>query len=192
MFGFRRIPIGKRTRLKAMRGLYIRYYDENKPEARGLRLLQAWLSPLQLDQFNAKSHFDVVGCVTGRRYRIHYGTSMNVHELDSADRPKIGWCFVPKGRLVPGDVMLAQKIALETFESRALSVAINFEPKWKTCHGRPILPGFTPAGGRGSFAIGHLFSVLARDRGTAAGVCIGLWLLLALLIYDMALLALCL
>ena len=38
-------------------------------------------------------------------------------------------------------------------------------------------------------AIGYLISALARDRGTAAGVCIGLWLLLVL-IYDMALLGL--
>lgn len=38
-------------------------------------------------------------------------------------------------------------------------------------------------------AIGYLVSALVRDRGTAAGVCIGLWLLLVL-IYDMALLAL--
>lgn len=38
-------------------------------------------------------------------------------------------------------------------------------------------------------AIGYCVSALARDRGTAAGVCIGLWLLLVLL-YDMALLGL--
>jgi Cu-processing system permease protein len=38
-------------------------------------------------------------------------------------------------------------------------------------------------------AIGYLVSALVRDRGTAAGVCIGLWLLLVL-IYDMALLGL--
>ncbi|MES1149594.1 MAG: ABC transporter permease subunit [Bradyrhizobium guangdongense] len=36
-------------------------------------------------------------------------------------------------------------------------------------------------------AIGYLVSAAVRDRGTAAGVCIGLWLLLVL-IYDMALL----
>jgi Cu-processing system permease protein len=36
-------------------------------------------------------------------------------------------------------------------------------------------------------AIGYLVSAFARDRGTAAGICIGLWLLLVL-IYDMALL----
>jgi Cu-processing system permease protein len=38
-------------------------------------------------------------------------------------------------------------------------------------------------------AIGYLVSALARDRGTAAGVCIGLWLLMVL-VYDMALLGL--
>ena len=48
---------------------------------------------------------------------------MNVHELDEAGRVKLALCFVPKGYLVTGDVMLAQKIALETCERRALAVA---------------------------------------------------------------------
>lgn len=38
-------------------------------------------------------------------------------------------------------------------------------------------------------AIGYLASALVRDRGTAAGVCIGVWLLLVL-VFDMALLGL--
>ena len=128
MLGFRRVPIACRSRLKALRGLYARYYNENTPEVRALRLLGAWLSPSQFEQFNAKAHFDVVGCATGRRYRIHYGTRANVHELDDEGGLKMGWCFVPQGRLVPGDVMLAQKIALETFESRVLLVAKRFAP----------------------------------------------------------------
>jgi hypothetical protein len=36
--------------------------------------------------------------------------------------------FVPMGDLVPGDVMLAQKIALETNERAALAVANKFPP----------------------------------------------------------------
>jgi hypothetical protein len=128
MLGFRRVPVARRSRLKALRGFYARYSDENTPEVRGLRLLRAWLSPSQFEQFNAKAHFEVVGCATGTRYRIYYGTQMNVHELDDAGRPETGWCFVPQGRLVPGDVMLAQKIALETSEIRALSVAMRFVP----------------------------------------------------------------
>ena len=123
--------MARRSRLEALRGLYIHYYDEKDPHTRGLRLLHAWLSPPQLEQFNAKGHFDVVGCATGRRYRIHYGTQANVHELDDEGGLKRGWCFVPQGRLVPGDVMLAQKIALETSEIRALSIAMKFEPNRK-------------------------------------------------------------
>ena len=128
MLGIRRVPIARRSRLEALRGLYIRYNNEKDPRVRGLRLLHAWLSPSQFEQFDAKGHFDVTGSATGRKYRIQYGTSMNVYELDDTGSPKTGWCFVPQGCLVPGDVVLAQKIALETFESRALLVAKRFAP----------------------------------------------------------------
>ena len=52
-------------------------------EARGLALLKAWLSPEQLAQYRLYRHFDVTGCHSGKRYRIRYGVSMNVCELDS-------------------------------------------------------------------------------------------------------------
>jgi len=71
------------------------------------------LSPEQLAQYRLYRHFDVTGCHSGKRYRIRYGVSMNVCELDSLGRPLVGRCFVPKDNLVAGDVMLAQKIALE-------------------------------------------------------------------------------
>jgi hypothetical protein len=153
MFRFRRIPIAWRSRLEAVRRFYVRYFCENTPEGRGLRLLRAWLSPSQLEQLDAKDHFDVIGCTTGRRYRIYYSTSMNVFELDDTGCIKTGLCFAPAARLVPGDVMLAQKIALETSEIRALSVAINFVPQRKTCDGRLILPVSSPAGWRGSSSV---------------------------------------
>ena len=44
-------------------------------------------------------------------------------ELDVAGRQVAGFCFLPMGDLVTGDVMLAQKIALETDEISALAVA---------------------------------------------------------------------
>src|SRR3984893_1418813 len=92
-------------------------------EARGLELLKEWLSPEQFAQYDANSYFEVTGCHSGKRYRISHGTSMNIHELDGAGRPRVGWWFAPKGHLVAGAVMLAQKIALETDEGGALSVA---------------------------------------------------------------------
>ena len=95
-------------------------------EARVLELLKEWLSPEQSAQYDAKSYFEVTGCHSGKLYRIRHGTAMNIHELDGAGRPRVGWCFAPKGHLVAGDVMLAQKIALETDERGALAVANRF------------------------------------------------------------------
>ena len=101
-------------------------YGYGQREARGLGLLKEWLSPEQFAQYDAKSYFEVTGCHSGKRYRIGHGTSMNIHELDGAGRPHVGWCFAPKGHLVAGDVMLAQKIALETDERGALAIANKF------------------------------------------------------------------
>jgi len=71
-------------------------------------------------------YFEVTGFHTGKRYRINHGIGVNVYELDDVGRPRAGWCFVPSDNLVAGDVMLAQKIALETDERGALAVAKNF------------------------------------------------------------------
>ncbi len=98
----------------------------NRREARGVNLLREWLSPEQRAQFDAQRYFDVVGCDSGKRYRVHYGAITNVHEIDDHDRLLVAWCFVPEGPLVAGDVMLAQKIALETYEYAALAVANRF------------------------------------------------------------------
>nr|WP_240537557.1 hypothetical protein [Bradyrhizobium japonicum] len=96
-------------------------------ETRGTILLREWLSPTQRAQFDASKSFDVVGGDSGRRYRIHYGRVTNVHEIDGAGQPVTGWCFIPSGGLVAGDVMLSQKIALETDEKTALAVANRFK-----------------------------------------------------------------
>jgi hypothetical protein len=68
-------------------------------------------------------------CHSGKRYRIHHGNGANVIELDDAALPRTGWCFVPGDHLVAGDVVLAQKIALETDERGALASANNFTPR---------------------------------------------------------------
>jgi hypothetical protein len=117
-----------RARLHALRELYRRFFGENTPDARGRRLLVEWLSPAQRAQFEERRHFDVIGSDTGKIYRIHYGTAANVHEIDGEGRAMMGWCFVPSGFLVPGDVMLAQKIAIETDEKGALALANRFPP----------------------------------------------------------------
>jgi hypothetical protein len=52
-----------------------------------------------------------------------YQAVMNLHQLDPAGRTVTQWCFAPEGGLASGDIMLAQKIALETMETKALAIA---------------------------------------------------------------------
>jgi len=109
---------------------WFREFGRNDCEARGQKLLREWLTPEQLAQYDACHHFDVTGSHSARRYRIYHGAGTNIHELDAFGRPKTGWCFVPRDCLAAGDVMLAQKIALETDEPAALAIARSFAPRW--------------------------------------------------------------
>jgi hypothetical protein len=103
-------------------------FDAASPEeeARGLRLLQENLSPAQREQHGRFGYFDVVGGNTGKRYRIKYGFQLNVALLDDRGRTKAVLCFAPEGNLPAGDVMLAQKLALELFETDTLKIANKF------------------------------------------------------------------
>ena len=92
-------------------------------EQKAVALLQPWLSPEQAEQYSSYRYFEVIGSDTGKRYRIRYGRTMNVDELDSFGNRVCEWCFLPEGKLAAGDIMLAQKIAPETFECQALTVA---------------------------------------------------------------------
>lgn len=126
MFEFWRRACEQRARM--LRDYWNRFLEEDPAHARGECLLRQWLSPNQRAQYEAFGYFDVVGCHTGTTYRIKQGTSTNVEELDKNGVARTGWCFVPKGYLVEGDVMLAQKISLETSERTALAAANRFTP----------------------------------------------------------------
>jgi hypothetical protein len=127
MFSFRRSLADVQSRIRAVRELLITSHEDR--EARGLNLLREWLSPEQLAQFSAEGHFDVIGCNTGKKYRIHHGSSANIDELDDRGRPQVCYCVVTDLPVVAGDVMLAQKIALETSELATLAVANRFAPR---------------------------------------------------------------
>jgi hypothetical protein len=99
----------------------------SEAEKRAMALLRSWLTPEQDKQWAARREFDVIGCDTGTRYRITYRAMMNVHQLDPAGCTVAQWCFAPVGGLAPGDILLAQKIALETMERKALALA-NRQP----------------------------------------------------------------
>ena len=90
-------PVAACSRIKALRKLY----QKKSGEARGLLLMRDWLSPNQRKQFDNSGYFDVVGCDSGKRYRIYHGMAPpNVYEIDDAGRLKMGLCFMPIGRLV--------------------------------------------------------------------------------------------
>ena len=93
---------------------------------RGWKLLNAHLTPEQRVQFERHRHFEVVGGESGRRYRIRHGHVMNIDEYNHDGRRVAKLCFAPAGRLVMGDVLLAQKLALEAFESSTLAVANRY------------------------------------------------------------------
>jgi len=95
-------------------------------ETKAMTLLNEWLTPAQRDQYRHDRSFEVIGSASGKRYRIRHGEAMNVDELDGKGRAVQGWCFAPEGYLAAGDVMLAQKIALETDERAALKKANPF------------------------------------------------------------------
>jgi hypothetical protein len=106
---------------------------DKEAEARGVQLLTRNLSPAQREQYETGRYFDVIGGDTGKRYRIRYGYTMNVEPLDQNGRRIQLLCFMPRGGLPVGDIMLAQKIGLELFESEAIRVA-NRSPVWDLEH----------------------------------------------------------
>jgi len=113
--------------------------DAIAAHVRGMELLVEHLSPAQRAQYDRFNCFDVVGGNTGRRYRIRHGQVMNVEVLDDAGYRMCALCFMPKGRLPVGDVMLAQKLALESFEAEAIKVAQMSPPSHiRTRGGSPV------------------------------------------------------
>lgn len=96
-------------------------------QKRGLELLKANLTLAQREQYATVRHFDVRGGRTGKIYRIHHGRQMNIAQYPkNGGKPITGLCFLPRGNLVDGDVMLAQKMTLEAAEDQALRIANRF------------------------------------------------------------------
>lgn len=91
-------------------------------------LLKDNLSVEQREQLRRFGYFEVVGGETGRRYRIRSAYRLNVEEVSAAGTRIRLFCFGPAEGVALGDVMLAQKLALELFEREALGVA-NVTPR---------------------------------------------------------------
>jgi hypothetical protein len=99
---------------------------QSSAENRSVRLLKANLSPRQREQYEAHGYFDAVGSKTAIRYRIHHACQLNIEQLDAAGRRVRLLCFKPTALSAVGDIMLAQKLALELFEEEAIRVSERF------------------------------------------------------------------
>jgi hypothetical protein len=117
---------GRRARLDDLEARARQRTEHWAAEERAQELLRSWLSPDQREQYVARACFEVVGSDTGKRYRICKGRVFNIQELDALGVQVCAWCFTADG-VATGDVNLAQKIALETFESKVLAIANRSE-----------------------------------------------------------------
>ncbi len=101
-----------------------RRLEEDQAHVRARALLQECLSPQQWAEYVARNSFIVRGNVTGRPYRIHHGTTMNVEPLNQ-DGTTTGrrLCFFPVGGLPLHDVLVGQMYALQGMEDQALRLA---------------------------------------------------------------------
>jgi len=129
VFGLSRSERQEQRRRRAVRTLFGQHRAHRTPDGRSQRLLGAWLTSAQRQQLASRGYFEVVGSHSARRYRIYSGSAMNVCELDEHGQVRRGLCFVPLGDLPAGDVMLAQKLALELCEDSVMLVAREFVPR---------------------------------------------------------------
>jgi hypothetical protein len=72
-------------------------------EEKGLTLLNQWLSPTQLAQYEKYGYFEVTGGESGKHFRIRPTPQMNVDEVDEHGARTAVWCFGSEGELPIGD-----------------------------------------------------------------------------------------
>jgi hypothetical protein len=91
----------------------------NVAYTRAKELLLEHLNEVQRNQFKQAGCFLVVGSSSKRTYKIVQRQSFNIIDVVTEEK----YCFAPSGDLEIFDIMLAQKIVLETDEEAAMKVA---------------------------------------------------------------------
>ena len=92
-------------------------YEEARDKS--IALLKSWLNPAQLAQYESNGSFDVTGS-DGGRYRIGPPSPFNIRVIEPEGHCGSAYCVVPHDISAPGDIQLAQKIALETDEETTI------------------------------------------------------------------------
>jgi len=120
------LPAGGQLRIRLPQLDYtvIDRTDRSEAHNKSIDLLRAWLSPIQLTEYDNQDHFTVRGSDTGTNYRLIPAYSYNILELGENGEPNgQKFCVVPAERVAMGDQLLAQKIWLETDERATLKIA---------------------------------------------------------------------
>lgn len=97
--------------------------EANRPSRRARALLREHLSPVQRATYQAAGWFDVYPEGSPNRYRITNRDTYNIWVFANHGYPEARLCFYPEGRLPVGDVLVSQKLALETREDEVLNLA---------------------------------------------------------------------
>lgn len=110
----RRAAANRHERLRNLREEQAReQLRRDLANGRARRLLGEFLTPAQHEELVTRSHIHVKG-QDGKTYRICAATHQNVFEVEG-DRPVTQFCVVPRDPSLPlYDIMLAQKLMLET------------------------------------------------------------------------------
>jgi hypothetical protein len=98
------------------------FCQTDETHKRSLELLRAWLTPVQLASFERTGSFEVTGGSSGHRYLLRSQYSFGVEPLEGQLRGSL-LCVVPRNAPALGDILLAQKIGLETSERATLAKA---------------------------------------------------------------------
>lgn len=91
--------------------------------AKAHALLLSFLTPAQRAEYELARQFEVIG-QSGTRYRIRYGRSGNIEQLDQAGTVVQRYCVHPSDyALPPEDVMLAQALHLRANDNELTRIA---------------------------------------------------------------------
>lgn len=101
-------------------------WADQRAYRRARRLLRRSLTPAQRLEFDRRRSF-TLQAPSGTTYRIGYAASLNIEVLCPAGKVRYRLCAVPEGLLPIPDIMLAQKLMLETQEADFLRIAARYE-----------------------------------------------------------------
>jgi len=87
------------------------------------KLLADHLTSTQLHDYEMDGYFMATGNMSGHVYRICHGSSMNISRVDEQGGYLVTYCIQPSEHVPHEDVMLAQKLLIETNEALFLATA---------------------------------------------------------------------